>query len=117
MAPKTGKENWRIISARVSDFRQVIQRATATGPVGEPSDDGTETSGVLGLTDEVERTVSLAITQIRQKIIDNPGISHTELLRSVAGPRDQKETALRELLDQGEIRSEQKGRARRYFIP
>ncbi len=70
-----------------------------------------------GLYEDTEQPVSLATTQIRQNILEKPGVAHTELMRTVSGTRDQKEIALRELLDQGEIIREQKGRARRYFTP
>ena len=59
----------------------------------------------------------MATNQIRQNIIEKPGVAHTELIRTVSGTRSQKEIALGELLDQGEIRREQKGRVRRYFTP
>ena len=104
LARKPGKETLRHISTRVGDLRQVIQRGMHAE--SEPS-----------LDEDTEQPVSLAITQIRQNIIEKPGVAHTELMRTVSGPRDRKEIALRELLDQGEIRREQKGRARRYFTP
>jgi len=52
---------------------------------------------------------------MRKKVLEKPGISHTELLRSVEGNHDLKESAIRQLLDQGELKSEQRGRRRNYF--
>ncbi len=104
LARKPGKETLRIISTRVGDLRQVIQR-------------GKHAESEQSLYEDTEQPVSLATTQIRQNIIEKPGVAHTELMRTVSGTRSQKEIALRELLDQGEIRRERKGRARRYFTP
>ncbi len=104
LARKPGKETWSIISSRVGDLRQVIQR-------------GKHAESEQSLYEDTEQPVSLATTQIRQNIIEKPGVAHTELMRTVSGTRSQKEIALGELLDQGEIRREQKGRARRYFTP
>ena len=104
LARKPGKETWSIISSRVGGLRQVIQR-------------GKHAESEQSLYEDTEQPVSLATTQIRQNIIEKPGVAHTELMRTVSGTRGQKEIALRELLDQGEIRREQKGRARRYFTP
>ncbi len=104
LARKPGKEAWSMISSRVGALRQVIQR-------------GKHAESEQSLYEVTEQPVSLATTQIRQNIIEKPGVAHTKLMRIVSGTRSQKEIALRELLDQGEIRREQKGRARRYFTP
>lgn len=53
--------------------------------------------------------------QIPEQVSKNPGISHTNLLRSVKGMRRLKEMVIRQLVDEGHLRCEQKGRARRYF--
>jgi hypothetical protein len=53
--------------------------------------------------------------QIRETALEKPGISHTALLRSVEVSRDLKETAIRRLVEQGDLRCEQTGRVRRYF--
>ena len=50
-----------------------------------------------------------------QSVMKKPGISHTELLGSVQGNSDLKELAIRQLVNQGGLRCEQKGRARKYY--
>ena len=54
-------------------------------------------------------------TAIHEEVLQSPGISHTELLRRFAGDRVTKEAAVRELLDKGELKCEQRGRVRRYY--
>jgi len=54
-------------------------------------------------------------TAIHEEVLQNPGISHTELLRRFAGERVTKEAAVRELLDKGELKCEQRGQVRRYY--
>ena len=50
------------------------------------------------------------------KVIRTPGISHTRLCESIKGSRDVAESAIRELLTEGRLTCEQKGRVRRYFV-
>ena len=74
-----------------------------------------------GLGQEQARRVFEAIwivsnrTAIYEEVLKSPGISHTELLRRFAGERVTKEAAVCELLDNGELKCEQRGRVRRYY--
>jgi len=53
---------------------------------------------------------------IRQRVSDEPGISHTALSGSVEGTRTMKESVIRQLLDEGKLRCERKDKVRRYFV-
>ena len=70
-----------------------------------------------GLTREKELEGALlrAKSRIIQPVLAKPGISHTELLRSVEGTTHENDEALGCLIDDGDIRCERQGRVRRYF--
>ena len=65
--------------------------------------------------------------QMRHKVLEEPGISHTQLLRSVPGhsnppnhyliyqASDLKESAIKQLIEEGHLDCEQRGRVRKYF--
>lgn len=65
--------------------------------------------------------------RMRHEVLGKPGISHTQLLRSVPGhsnppnhylshqASDLKESAIKQLIEQSELKCEQKGRVRKYF--
>lgn len=53
--------------------------------------------------------------ETRRSVLEKPGISHTELLRSVEGDRDDKKLVVRQLLDHGEMICKKRGRRRNYF--
>ena len=69
-------------------------------------------AAVLDVTD-ISREV---VREIHQKVLEKPGISHTALLSSVDADRDSKERAMGRLLDRGDLKCEQRGRVRRYFV-
>ena len=50
-----------------------------------------------------------------EKVQREPGVPHTRLLEVAPGERRVKETVLRQLLEEGQLRCEQEGRVRRYF--
>jgi len=53
---------------------------------------------------------------ISQMVSEDPGTNHTRLLRSTEGERVCKESAIRQLLDEGNLRCERRGRDRVYFL-
>ncbi len=53
--------------------------------------------------------------KIHGTTLEKPGITHTELCRSLDGKRNLKESAIRALLRERQLKCEQKGRVRRYF--
>ena len=65
--------------------------------------------------EELEGALLRAKSRIIQPVLAKPGISHTELLRSVEGTTHEKDEALGCLIDDGDIRCERQGRVRRYF--
>ncbi len=71
---------------------------------------------VTGLTADkmAQQERSWIKTHMRLRILEKPGISHTELVFGVSG--SQREQALGELVDGGDLTCVQRGRVRRYFI-
>lgn len=53
--------------------------------------------------------------QMRERVLEEPGISHTRLVQSVWENRELKESAINQLIEQGQMRCERSGRARKYF--
>ena len=53
--------------------------------------------------------------QMCQKVLGKPGISHTGLLQNIAESRDLKVVAINQLVDEGKLKCEQRGRIRKYF--
>jgi len=66
--------------------------------------------------EEKRRDLERIEQHMRQKVLEEPGISHTGLCRSVEGNRDLKELAIAQLLDHGELKCEQRDRGRKYFV-
>ena len=72
---------------------------------------------VTGISHEKETEQGLYWIRLEmcESVLKKPSISHTELLGSVQGSSDLKELAINQLVKQGELRCEQKGRARKYY--
>ena len=72
---------------------------------------------VTGISHEKETEQGLYWIRLEmcESVLKKPSISHTELLGSVQGNSDLKELAINQLVKQGELRCEQKGRARKYY--
>ncbi len=63
-----------------------------------------------------DREVRQIVEALRIKPAQDPGISHTALVRSVQGRRSLVDGLIRGLVDSGELECVQKGRVRRYFV-
>ena len=73
---------------------------------------------VTGITRqrEIEAERSWTEGQITQRVLEEPGITHTGLLRKVDAHRNSIERAIRQLLGRGDLKCEQRGRSRKYYV-
>jgi len=106
---KTAKWALSVILTKVAFHRMVTWVRNRAQPIARAI------HRIIGLGQEEEHELSLIESGLRKKVLAAPGISHTQLTRSLGGSHDSKEAALERLLGKGDLRCEQKGRVRRYY--
>ena len=95
-----------LLEAGMSDYKHVVYFPFYTAAIRD----------VVGTTPEkeIEQELSWLRKWIHEKILEKPGIGHTELLRSIEASRAVKESVISHLLDERKIECDQKGRSRKH---